>query len=74
MNTFDDTTGIYTNWEAVVLVAPAAPTVTLPPTSSVAATGLSGDGDSAGFVALFGVMAGAGVLAWIGRRRSLAQH
>jgi predicted lipoprotein with Yx(FWY)xxD motif len=70
-----DTTGIYTNWEAVVLVAPAAtPTVTLPPTSSVASTGPSGGGDSAGFLALFGVMAGAGALAWIGRRRSLSQH
>jgi predicted lipoprotein with Yx(FWY)xxD motif len=70
-----DTSGIYTNWEAVVLVAPAAtPTVTLPPTSSLAPIASSGNGGSAGLLVLLGVIAGAGTLAWIGRRRSLAQR
>jgi predicted lipoprotein with Yx(FWY)xxD motif len=70
-----DTSGIYTNWEAVVLVAPAAtPTVTLPPTSSLAPIASSENGVSAGLLVLLGVIAGAGTLAWIGRRRSLAQR
>jgi len=72
-----DTKGIYTNWEAVVLVAPAAPepTVappapTLPPTSSLAPVLPAGDGNWSGVLALMGLLALTGSLAWLGRRRT----
>ncbi len=69
-----DTNGIYTNWEAVVLVAPAAPpappAATLPPTSSLTPVMPSETGDPLGALALAGILAAAGTLVWVGRRRS----
>jgi predicted lipoprotein with Yx(FWY)xxD motif len=72
-----DTNGIYTNWEAVVLAASAAPepTVappapTLPPTSSLSLVPPAGDETPSSVLALFGLLAAAGSLAWLGRRRS----
>lgn len=53
---------------AAPTVAPPVPTV--PPTSSVAPVLPAGNGDSIALVALVGLLAVAGTLAWFGRRRS----
>ncbi len=51
-------------------VAPPAPTV--PPTSSLTPVLPAGNGDPVAVLALVGLLAAAGTLAWIGRRRSSA--
>ncbi|HEX5148041.1 MAG TPA: CHRD domain-containing protein [Candidatus Limnocylindrales bacterium] len=77
-----DTNGIYTNWEAVVLVAPAAtpaPTVappapTLPPTSVETPILPAGDGGAIGLVLLIGFLAMLGMGIRLERRRPSAQR
>jgi hypothetical protein len=51
--------------------APPAPTV--PPTSTLAPVTPAGDGGATGIITLAGLLAAAGTLAWIGRRRSSQQ-
>ena len=77
-----DTNGIYTNWEAVVLVAPAAtpaPTVappapTLPPTSVESPIVPAGDGGAIGLVLLIGFLATLGMGIRLERRRPSVQR
>ncbi len=72
-----DTTGIYTDWEAIVLAAPAPtaapPAPTLPPTSTVAPATPIGNADVMGLLVIIGLLAGAGTFGWLGRRRSSEQ-
>ena len=54
--------------------APPAPTaeVTVPPTATAASVAPSGNDGASWFIAMAGLLAAAGTLAWIGRRRSSA--
>lgn len=69
-----DTTGIYPDWEAIVLAQPPADP-TIPPTSvaSPIAPVVPVGSDALGILVLIGLLAGAGAFAWLGRRRSTSQ-
>jgi hypothetical protein len=49
------------------------PAPTLPPTTAIAPSGTAGDGGMTGFITLAALLAAAGTLAWIARRRSSPQ-